>query len=858
MEAQISPVEWQRIGIVFDEAVHLDRARRAEFVAVASEGNALILNAVQSLLASDEATGCFLDSPIPLDRLRPAPAPVPADGDARTLTMIRGPIGRSPGLPVFSVGEMAAGRFRIVRMLGAGGMGEVYEAEDLLTSGARIALKTISARLDRNRVNRDTFREEVLAARSVTHPGVCRVHELHDDPRRDGLMFLTMELLDGPNLAKVIRSRKEIQFNESARQFLQIAESVAAAHRAGILHCDIKSSNVIMVPGEKGSRPVVTDFGLARVAERSVGHVGAGTPEYMAPELFNGAPASFATDVYSLGILAVELLTGERLPHQLSELTGLRAVPRKRILPAGLQRGAWGRLVARCLHDDPARRFSSAAHLAAEVGLLLTRGGRLTRRAALATLLVTPLAAYYTYGRLNPPGLVGVAILPFEDRTAGHNFQFLAESIPGEIIRALSRVPSLKVTAQTSTSRFRGAAAGPVEIARRLNVDYVVRGTVDTREGSVVMYVEALSGKTGRTIWKDEFRQVAVDNLRLREEAVLAVAGALPIALAPAQLVQMRGQPTSDSAAYDKYLIGMQLAASRSPDGLRASIDRFIEAGQMDPGFALAFAAMSISANSLAGRKGYPADEYMGRSEAAVARALRLDDSLPEAHLAMGTLRQRRYFDWAGAESEFRTATRLNPGLAQAHQSLAGLLSNLRRIPEALAEIRLARSLDPVSLPVNALYGAILVRGRQPDEAIHQLELTNQLGPSYSFALPLLGEAWAQKGMWKEAGDAYERSSRLNPGDDFSTAGLAYVYARAGRTDEALSLLDNLLKGRASQVAVSQAYVGLNRFDEAIQCLEAAWEQKDPTLGSVAAEPYNDPLRQFPRFSGLLHKMSLP
>lgn len=861
MEALINPVEWRRIGTIFSEAMDLDPALRTEFVRAKAEGDALLVREVMSLLASDEKSEGFLDGPIALETLHPSyrNSSRPGSGDdapTRTLTGLA--VFRDSSAPVYYGGELLAGRFRIIRMLGAGGMGEVFEAADLLTSGTRIALKTISADLAGDVKNREAFRAEVLAARAVTHPGVCRIHELHDDPER-GNMFLTMELLDGKNLSCIVKERKEINFAESARLFLQITEAVAAAHRAGILHCDIKLSNVIVVTDAKGTRPVVTDFGLARVVGRSTSYAGGGTPDYMAPELFNGQAPSYASDVFALGVLAVELLTGERLPHRLSDLTGLSDPNRVKTLPGVLKKGEWGKLVARCLDNDPSRRFRSASELAAAVDSLIGRTRRLTRRALFVALIVTPLAAYYGYGRLYPSGVTGVAILPFEDRSPGQNVHFLADSIPGELIRALSAVPGLRVTALTSTSRYRSASMTPVDIARRLDVDYLVQGSVEVKDGGVVLNVSAVSGKTGRTVWKNEFRQGSGgSNLALRQEVVLAMAGELPIALAPAQLGKLRGQPTTNASAYDKYLLGMQLISNRTPENLQSAADLFTEATRLDPNFALAFAQLSTVLNLQAGSQGHPADETMRSAESAAQRAIQLDDSLPEAHLAAGTLRQRRYFDWAGAESHFRSATRLNSGLAAAHVALAGLLSNLRRVPEAMAEVRLAKDLDPASPGVNALYGNILERSYRPDEAIGQLKLTIQLAPSNLAAWILLGQAYSQKADWHQAEAAYLHALEINPADEFARAGLAFAYARDGRLDDANALLDALLKENASQMAIAWAYVGLNRFDDAIACMETAWQRRDPTISSIAASTSYDQLRQFPRFTALLKKMSLP
>jgi TolB-like protein/Flp pilus assembly protein TadD len=497
--------------------------------------------------------------------------------------------------------------------------------------------------------------------------------------------------------------------------------------------------------------------------------------------------------------------------------------------------------------------------LAAAVDRLIDRKWRLTRRAILAAAVVAPLAAYYTYERLHPAGVTAVAILPFEDRGPGNSFEFLADSIPGELIRALSPVHGLRVTALTSTSRFRGSSASPIEIGQRLNVDFVLQGSVEERDGGVALNVAAVSGKTGRTVWTSEFRRgPGESNLELRQEVVLAMAGALPFALAPTQLVRLRGQPTTNAAAYDEYLLGMQLAANRAAGWAPSAIDHFADATRVDPNFALAYAQLSLVLCPRAGSPGFPADETLRRAEAAAQRALQLDDALPEGHQAMGTIRQHRYFDWTGAEAHYREAIRLNPGLAIAHQMLAGLLSNLRRVPEALAEVRLARQLDPASPPVNALYGAILQRSYRTDEAIDQLKFTTQLAPSNLAPWTLLGEAYAQKADWIQAEAAYRRSLEIDPADASSQAGLAYAYARAGRLDDANALLDGLIRDKASQVAIGAAYIGLNRFDDAITCLETAWRNRDPTVSSMAAETANDQLRQFPRFTALLKKLSLP
>ncbi|HZW89773.1 MAG TPA: serine/threonine-protein kinase, partial [Myxococcaceae bacterium] len=384
--------------------------------------------------------------------------------------------GTSPeaDLPLLAPGEQLAGRFTILRFVARGGMGAVYEATDVILR-SRVALKVLEGRITADPAAMERFRREVLLARRVSHPNVCRVYELYEATTASGtpVSFLTMEFLDGETLATRLSREGRFTSSQALPLVQQMCEGLAAAHAEGVIHRDFKSSNVMLVPraGESATgstRVVITDFGVARALEERRGTEaltgGAGflgTPEYMAPEQVTGGEISPATDVYALGVVLYQMVTGALpftgdTPMAIAVRRIDTAPPRPDLAAPGLD-PRWSRAILRCLDRDPRHRFQRAPDVAAA----LISGQRRARwpvvLGALAILAVA-LVLGMRLGRAPTPAQPvahaqqpSIAVLPFVDMSPGHDQEYFSDGVAQEILNALAQVPELRVVARSSS-----------------------------------------------------------------------------------------------------------------------------------------------------------------------------------------------------------------------------------------------------------------------------------------------------------------------------------------------------------------------------------------------------------------------
>jgi serine/threonine-protein kinase len=796
---------------------------------------------------------------------------------------------------VFEAGQTVANRFRIQRFLRSGGMGEVYEARDLFVD-EKIALKTLRLDLsDASSIER--LKREMKLARTVTHSNVCRVFEVFFD---EGVPFFTMEYVEGETLAQFIRSRGRLGVEEARPIVAQICAGIEAAHRAGVIHRDFKSSNVMLTREEQGSRrAVITDFGLARFSPAPVspdssaeGDFVVGTPAYMAPEQVEGARLTPASDVYAVGVVCFEMVTG-RLPF---EGETPRAIMMKRLseVPPPPSRLAprlpiqWDESILRCLERDPARRFQSAMELVKAIDTIETEeptpARRLRRGRAPARLwsrktswgLALSVAALFVLAGVFhwiPAGWrdvrtrVGhesnsIAVLPFENLSGDSGFEYFSDGITEEIISSLSRIDDLLVVAWTSSFQLKGTSEDVRTISQRLGVSHLVSGSVRRDADRLRITARLVDASDGHQLWSRSFDRALTGVFEIQEEISQAVVIALQIELTPRAVTTLSKTRTENASAFDYYLRGRARAADRSAPGLLSSLELYRQAIDVDPDYAVAYAGLADSYNMLANRGVIPRDEAIASASEAAGRALAIDDSLAEAHISMASLKQRFEWDWSGADHHFERAVSLSPGSALAHHWYAGFLSNVGELERAIEEIELARRLDPLSPSVNAAMGGILNIARRPGAAIAQLNKAIELHPGYAPAYSLLGEAYDLMGGYDDAIRVREEAVRLSqrtfPG---ILAGLGFSYARAGRTQDAQAVLEELMERweeeefDASSIAL--VHQGLGQRDEMYVWLERAFQQRDSGLMRLAFHPYYDDLRSDPRFVELVKRLRL-
>lgn len=845
----LTPECWVRVKSVYFQALELPEPDREIYLESACGGDWVVKREVARLIEHDSATPSFLDRPL------------------SAWSLFAKSLAQRP--PVFRAGDLINHRFRVVRFIGAGGMGEVYEAADASLGGTHVALKTVRSFVAGNREIEAQFRREVRIARQITHPKVCRIYDLFDtridDPLCGGsrtLVFLTMELLEGESLAERLARTGRLSTQEALPLLRDIVSALSAAHEKGVIHRDLKSSNVMLVAGDNGyPKAVLTDFGLAvsqdahaRGGERSF----AGTPDYMAPEQLERGETGFASDIFSLGVVLYEAITGSRPFEPASSIAEARrnrgkpAAPRAHAPPINKR---WEGAILKCLAEDPAARFPSAdALLDAVEGRAVAR---FTRRAALAAALAGAAGWLVLTGR--HAGITSMAILPFENASGEADLGYFAEGLTQDLVPMVTRFRGLRVIAPTKAQLKN--VSGLKAIGAALKVMTALSGQV-RRDGSRIRVTAQLTNiSDGMPVWTGAYVEEVNALARIRLNLSLEISGALEPRLGRSELASMAGPQSANAEAYNLYLAGKHYASYRTDDALRRAADCLEQSVAADPTFAPAYAALSDVYAIRAGQVGCPPSEYIPKAVEAAKRALELHPQSGEAHTALGFVLGRRW-DWAGSERELRAALQLNPGLAMAHYRYAGLHSVLGRPQMALAEVLIARDLDPLSPTADAGYGSFLYRARRYDEAAAQLQNTLRTFPDSTAALSALGMLYDTTGKFAEAIAAHRKALETGPGYYFRYASrLGHALARAGYAAEAkaigLDLEAKLGKEHYSPMAIGTVYLGLGDVEKTFYWYSVAVRQRDPSMEVLNVDPMNDRIREEGRFSELLQQVGL-
>jgi TolB-like protein/Flp pilus assembly protein TadD len=687
---------------------------------------------------------------------------------------------------------------------------------------------------------------------------------------------------------------------EAALVGIDLCRALAAIHAAGLLHRDVKAQNVMR---EEGGRIVLMDLGTGREADargRRFASDMAGTPLYLAPEIFTGTPASERTDLYSLGVLLYHLVTGS-FPVRATTIDELQdghaagAMVRLRDARADLPT-AFVRVVDRAIAANPARRYESAGALEADLADSLgdvsvpTRAKAESRarwlgwpRVAVVCGVFALIAAAVVIGwpslrrtsGVTPGTIRSIVVLPLANMSGDPAQEYFADGMTDELIGTLGELGGLNVISRTSAMQFKGSKKPLSEIARTLHVDAVLEGSVVVTPGSVAagsdtkrvrINARLIHAGTDTQLWDRVFERIGPDVLALQSAIARAVADGIDLRLTSRQervLTRSGGGQAraGELDAFDLYLKGRYYWNTRSEEGLKRSIQYFQEAIDRDPRSSLGYAGLADAYN-LVGYYGFLSrDQARERASAAAIKALELNDSLAEAHASLGFLHWDQ-FEWDAAEASYKRALAVKPGYATAHHWLAYQLAQRGRFAEAIDEIRKAVALDPLSVGVNGAFGGILVYARQYDDAIAQLTRTVEMDPGFARNRTELAKAYALKGLGKRALEEADKAAALGVRDVLVRADIGFVDAVAGRPAEARKIVDELVErhrrhedGAATGVAI--VYAGLGARQEALDWLDIARRSLDPELGGLKADPRFESVRGDARFGKLLATIGL-
>ena len=623
------------------------------------------------------------------------------------------------------------GHYRIEARLGAGGMGEVYRAHDTRL-GRDVALKVLRPEVAADADRRDRFLREARLLAALDHPGIVTVHSIEE---ADGVRFLTMQLVDGETLDELIPAAG-LPLERYFEMAVALAEAVAAAHERGIVHRDLKPSNVIR---SREGRIKILDFGLAKLCAPPLASVDAGaatdlhtregallgTLPYMSPEQIEGREADVRSDVFALGVLFYEMMTGRRPFTGATPAALLSSIletnpPDPAVLRRGLPRPL-SRLLRRCLEKSPGQRPHSAVAVRDE---LIEARSRVERASS------SPGGGSSALG--TTPS--SIAVLPFASLSADRDDEFFADGVAEEIINALGRLPALRVAARTSTFAFKGKQEDLREIGEKLGVGSVLEGSVRRAGKRLRIAAQLIDVASGYQLWSERYDRELDDVFEIQEEIARSIASRLKATLAGGarELVE---QGTRDVDAFELHARGRSLLAHCTEDALRGAIDCFRDAIERDPSYALAWTGLAASIVSLVDYYGHAEVEaQISRAQRAVDRALALAPDLAEAHGTMNMLHYRRR-DGPGALRELELAVQLRPSYAEAHNWLSWVGMLVGRLDPALEGARRAVELDPLSPEARNHLALCLLAAGRTDQALREVQAAVELQPDFTTSI---------------------------------------------------------------------------------------------------------------------------
>jgi serine/threonine protein kinase/tetratricopeptide (TPR) repeat protein len=772
------------------------------------------------------------------------------------------------------------GGFELIEQIGRGSFGTVYRARDVRLD-RDVALKLLTRSSGGNPAGNSVVAEGRLMAR-LRHLNVITVYGADVV---DGVVGISMELLAGRTLEQELVDRGPISAREAALIGVDLCRALAAVHRAGLVHRDVKPHNVMR---EAGGRIVLMDFGAGRDADRARREIStAGTPLYMAPEVLEGAAATPSSDLYSLGVLLFKLVTRE-LPvtaDTLDELRRAHASGRRRRLrdvrpdlPSSFIRAVEGATAT-----DPAARTQTAADLEHALEAVLNDSPSVPvpgpvptrRRARVLGLLAVTAALALTLGiwnwgvirdRIWPPPPVSppspvirsLAVLPFQNLSGQQSQEYVADGVSQLLGHKLALLRSLRVISATSAMTYKGTKRSIPEIARELNIDGIVEGTV-SRSGDRMRITVRLVRANDEHVWGHDYERPAVDLFNVQGEIARMIAEAVELSLTAEQRKEL-ATPSVRTQAQDAFLRGMQRMNDLRAESLQLALADLLEATRLDPGSARAWATLS-QCYLLLGTRGTlsKADSYE-KALSAATHALQLDDTVSEAHTQLAEVKFYHEWNWEWAQREYERALELNPSNSHAMARYSLFLSALERHDEALEKATAAARLDPYAATVRYAPAMALLYADRYDEAIDAF-LNLEKIPPYSLSAAdryALGRAYLATGDRRRAaeqiGIALQQGERLPAW----LAELARVHAYDGNTSESRRILKELSARRdASPVHLAFVYAALGQNNRAFEELNRAADERSPSLLWANVDPRLDDLRTDSRFRELVARIGL-
>jgi serine/threonine-protein kinase len=870
----MTPAQLRKIEEIYRAAQDQEPNTIDAFLNTACEGDEVLRRKVEALLSSREQAADFIETSAVGLATR-----IIQNGQADSL-----------------VGE-TIGHYKISERIGSGGMGEVYLATDI-TAGRQAALKILPTRFagDAERLKR--FQLEAHAIVALNHPNILTVYEIGED---HSTQYIASELIEGETLRQRLM-RGPMQLSEAVDIAIQVASALAAAHQAGIVHRDIKPENIMLRPD---AYVKVLDFGIAKLAESAFAvatmdgaesitladtNLGSilGTASYMSPEQARGAPVDKRTDIWSLGVVLYETVTGHAPFTGDTPREMMSSIPEKeppplssyiKETPAELQQ-----IMRKTLRTNREERYHDAREflealkglrrkLEFEAELERSPADRSwlrrtrSRTVVLLILLVGALALalpFYWHRNLTTATSLdkSIAVLPFENASNDPNTEYLSEGISEALINSLSELQQLRVIARPTAFRYKAKDVDPRQVGRELGVAAVLTGKVRQMQDALNVQVDLVDAVTGAQIWGAGYDRNIADLVAVKQAIAQEVTAKLKLKLSSEEQRKLVKRDSTNAEAYQFYLRGRYFWDKRTSDGIKQAIEHFQQSIERDPNFALGYVGLADSYIGLTFYNFAAPHQTMPKAKESAIKALALDNTLAEAHTSLAHVLSNYDWNWSAAEKEFKRSIELKPDYATAHQWYAiHYLTATGRLEEAVQEMKKALELEPASLVMNTFMGATLYYAGRYDEAIDQCRRTIQMDPNFAVARWHRGLAYEQKQVLDAATEEFKKAISLSGGSPLMRAALGRAYAKSQKKHEAnevLNELNELAKRQyVSAYEVAKIYVALGNSEQAFQLLEKAYAEHSFHLTNLNVCPHFKSVRSDPRFQDLVQRVGL-
>jgi len=740
-------------------------------------------------------------------------------------------------------------------------MGQVYRARDPRLN-RDVAIKVSAAQFS------ERFEREAEAIAALNHPNICQIYDVGPD-------YLVMEYIDGVPIVSG-KDPRPLPSAEALRLGTQIAAALEAAHLKSIIHRDLKPANILVT---KDGIVKLLDFGLAKQSAdgaaagdqtQTLGLTQAGTiigtPAYMSPEQAEGRPADVRSDLFSFGTIFYEMLAGRRPFSGNSAATTLGAIVHKEPGPLDAPPGLQA-IALKCLSKSPEGRFQSATDLRRALEGASTKSVLAIRprtAAMTAAMLAAGAIGIGLYLKMPRDGIRidSIAVLPLEIRSNDPDAEYMSDGITESVSNSLARLPGVKVIPHSIANHYKGKAMDTRKIGETLGVRAVLTGRITQRGDELTIGVELDDIAKGKQLWGEQYNRKVAELLAVQTDIAREVSQQLGPQVSQTDQQKMTRGSTENPEAYQLYLKGRYHTSKFTKDEFAKGIDYFHQAIAKDPNYGLAFGGLAYY--YILQDDWYLApSESASRAREAANKALAIDGSNAEAHLALALELHWYEWDWAAAEREFKRAIALSPKSSDAYSLYSWFLADMGRKDEAIAMAAHAQRVDPLSLIGSFAPGSLSVFTRQWDRAIEQLRGAIDLDKTYWIDHCFLGRAYEQKGQMAQAIAASQEALQLDPEHSEIWSALGHAYAVSGKKTEAQKVLDHLTELAArSYVApynVAVIYAGLGEKDQTFAWLERAYKDRGYYLPVyLTTDARLDYLHADPRFIGLRRRIGLP